>query len=494
MKVDAVIYVDDGCTEDNLMFRGAFVPDEMWKRLSSVRALNEIVFAIPHGYAGKLPEGAKSFTRNERDDTSFWKRLFSETGAEHVVRIPADSPFLDASIVNEMIDLHLKYLSEYTYSENLPQGFSCEIMGRELVESIPQSLEKMLPLGEVVRSNINQFDVELFYKEPDIRDTRISFRLSNPRDRRIMENIAEMTGDIPPYAKIRDILNSNPGVLFVGPSYVEIEITGRCELDCVFCHRTKLKNEHGDMDTALFRKICADLGAFSLPYSICLGGSGEPMMHDRFYEIMEIALSDRLCANLIVETNGIYAGANFKNFLLDRNDGRIKVIANINGLDGETYRLLHGKDYFDVVHQNICSLRDALPDTGSLYVQIMKINETEPFLDRYYDFWEKAKIPIVLQKQNTFCGLIEDRRYSDLSPLDRVPCWHLQRDLTVLADGAVAFCRQDADGVHARGNVKETSLRELWNDSLNAFLQDYKGDYRRNPDCASCDEWYTFNL
>ena len=160
MKVDAVIYVDDGCTEDNLMFRGAFVPDEMWKRLSSVRALNEIVFAIPHGYAGKLPEGAKSFTRNERDDISFWKRLFSETGAEHVVRIPADSPFLDASIVNEMIDLHLKYLSEYTYSENLPQGFSCEIMGRELVESIPQSLEKMLPLGEVVRSNINQFDVE----------------------------------------------------------------------------------------------------------------------------------------------------------------------------------------------------------------------------------------------------------------------------------------------------------------------------------------------
>ena len=73
----------------------------------------------------------------------------------------------------------------------------------------------------------------------------------------------------------------------------------------------------------------------------------------------------------------------------------------------------------------------------------MKINETEPFLDRFYDFWEKYKIPIILQKQNTYLGKIQDRNYSDLTPLERTPCWHLQRDLVVLVDGSVPLCRED---------------------------------------------------
>ena len=105
---------------------------------------------------------------------------------------------------------------------------------------------------------------------------------------------------------------------------------------------------------------------------------------------------------------------------------------------------LHGTDRFETVLQNILGLAETARDR--LYVQIMKINETEPFLDAYYDFWEKHKIPIILQKQNTFLGRIQDRRYSDLSPLDRIPCWHLQRDLYITADGGVSFCKQDVDG------------------------------------------------
>jgi hypothetical protein len=54
-------------------------------------------------------------------------------------------------------------------------------------------------------------------------------------------------------------------------------------------------------------------------------------------------------------------------------------------------------------------------------------------------------VPIILQKQNVYLGRVEDRRYSDLSPVERIPCWHLQRDLFILSDGTVGFCKQDVD-------------------------------------------------
>ena len=112
--------------------------------------------------------------------------------------------FLIVEILKEMGEIHIKYLAEFTFSENLPEGFACEIISRELVNQIPDTNEKTLPLGKVIRANINKFDVELFYKEPDIRSKRISFRLNNLRDRKIMENLYNIKKTIPSYSEIKD--------------------------------------------------------------------------------------------------------------------------------------------------------------------------------------------------------------------------------------------------------------------------------------------------
>ena len=113
-----------------------------------------------------------------------------------------------------------------------------------------------------------------------------------------------------------------------------------------------------------------------------------------------------------------------------------------------------------------------------VYIQIMKINETDEFgkendiksyLDKYYDFWEGEKIPIILQKQNIYFGRIPDRRYSDLSPVKRTPCWHLQRDLYILSDGTVSFCKQDIDGETSYGNVNICLLVKSGNRQKKSF-------------------------
>ena len=494
MKVDVLLYVEDNISDDDLLFNNYYLPDKLKETIKDITVINEIYYCIPKVYSGKLQTKKESFIRTENDDIKLWKKIFSALGSDHIVKIFCDSAFLDISLIKDMIDLHIKFLAEFTYSENLPSGYSSEIVSRELINEIPESEEKMLPLSTVIRSNINQFDVELYYKEPDIRGKRISFRSSVPSEKKIMENIYNKLGKIPGYDEINNILNNNPDLIFVGPSYIDIELTGRCNLNCLFCYRMFLDETHSDMEIDLYKKILTNMKSFQLPYSIAFGGSGEPMMHNNFYMALELALNESLIENIVIETNGIFADNNFKNFLLSYGNSKIKTIFNINGMDEKTYTAIHKENYFNTVFQNITSLRDVLTDEDSIYIQIMKINETEETLDKYYDFWEKYKIPIILQKQNTFLGKIEDRRYSDLSPIERFPCWHLQRDMSILSNGVVSFCKQDINGDSAKGNIKNDSLLDIWLNSKKHFIQNYFEKHPTKPDCKLCDEWYTYNL
>lgn len=494
MGTDAIIYLEEGIGDGDLRVLDEYAPEAILNNLSKLGEITSIHVAVPAAYTGRLKDFANVYIREETNDALFWKRFFSKSGCDHVVKLPADAPFLDMEIAREMIELHQHYKAEFTYSENLPSGFAVEILSRELVQAVPETNDGMRPLAEVIRANLNQFDVELYYKDPDIRDKRLSFRSGDPRERKIMENIRSALGRVPRYGELKDFINQHPEVLFIGPSYVEIELTGRCDLDCIFCFRKRLGAVHQDMALSTFKKILGDLREFDLPYAICLGGSGEPMMHKDFYKILDHSLSETRLKQLIVETNGIYADDNYTGFISATNDERLRTIVNINGFDKDSYSRIHQGDLFDSVCRNVLSLKERVPRVECLYIQIMKIQETEPFLDRYYDFWEKHGVSIILQKQNTYLGLIEDRRYSDLSPLERTPCWHLQRDLSILSDGRLAFCKQDVDGACARGACVSASLDALWRDSQKLFLQDYRGQFPSKPDCSSCDEWYTFNL
>jgi len=493
LKISVLMYLDSYITDEDLSFAELYLPEVLGERLRGMEEVSEVYYALPEGYSGKLDSVSGIFRITEKNESEFLKRFFNETGSDHVIKVYADSPFLDPEVIRGMLDVHISCHPEFTYSENVPPGYCCEIFSRDLVESLPESSEEHLPLSSVIRSNIHHFDVEIYYSDPDVRDTRLSFRSGNPREKVTMERMLEKHGAVPRYAEIRDVIIGNPGVLFNGPSFIEVELTGRCNLDCLFCYRKTLACEHGDMELPVFMSIVEGMRSFRLPYSICLGGSGEPLMHSQFYRVCEAALKEELLSTIVVETNGIYADDNFRSFLSTAAGGVIKVIVNINGYDRETYRALHGDDYFEQVYQNIVKLKE-VAEPGSLYVQIMKINETDTFLDRYYDFWEKTGVPIILQKQNVYQGRIQDRRYSDLSPIERTSCWHLQRDMFVLADGRIAFCKQDVDGINARGSLKDTTLPVLFECARNDFLQDYQGSYRTSPDCRSCDEWYTFNL
>jgi spiro-SPASM protein len=499
ISTNILIYADEqlaGSGIDHFYLKDVFIPELLYSKLKNSKIINKIYFSVPPSISEKFSMFENVLIRDEIDGVDgvdFWKDIFSKTTSVNIVKIYADSPFIDISIIEEMIAIHLEYLAEFTYSDNLPEGLACEIFSSDLIKLLPETNERTLQLGKIIKSNINQFDVELYYKEPDLRDKRISFRCSNPRDKKIMENIFFLSGNIPAYTEIKNIIEKNPQVVYIGPSYLEIELTGKCVLDCIFCYRKTLLLEHGDMSLSIFKKIISDMEEFKLPYTICFGGSGEPLEHPDFYKIAEMAIENSFVERIIVETNGINADSNYLSFLEGNSAGKIITILNFNGLEKESYTAIHGKDYFDTVLKNTLALNNSEKINPNFYTQIMKINETKSIIDKYYDLLEKNKVKIILQKQNIYSGSIADRRYSDLSPIDRVPCWHLQRDMYIISDGTVCFCKQDIEGKSARGNLNSQSIPEVWEKGKEAFISDYSGKFPEKPGCSSCDEWYTFN-
>jgi hypothetical protein len=119
-----------------------------------------------------------------------------------------------------MLETHIKYLSEFTFSYNLPSGYACEIISKSVIENPLANPTLTNSLCDIVKNNLNQFDVELYYKEPDLRWHRVNFKASDIRDRLVMQNIIAITKQAPPYESLQEIFDNHPEVLFTTPSYV----------------------------------------------------------------------------------------------------------------------------------------------------------------------------------------------------------------------------------------------------------------------------------
>ena len=119
------------------------------------------------------------------------------------------------------------------------------------------------------------------------------------------------------------------------------------------------------------------------------------------------------------------------------------------------------------------------------------MEESEEALESFYRYWKERTERVIIQKYSTFGGILPQRKVTDLSPIQRFPCWHLKRDLHILIDGTVPICREDVRKTTAIGNVFDEPLTEIWERQGEWYTRHIAGDY---PDlCRDCDEYYTFN-
>ncbi|EKJ86993.1 spiro-SPASM protein [Leptospira meyeri serovar Hardjo str. Went 5] len=404
------------------------------------------------------------------------------------------SPLLDSRLTETAWDRHRNFFSQYSYSENLPPGLTPTIITREFLTSLPDTLAT--DIHSYFLKNINQYDVDIFYKAPDLRQLRLDFRLSSFRSLTLIQGLLPLGEDLT-YENLLSKLKENPQLFRSAPSYLEWEIYKGCELKCTFCPRefSDLTNDGSFVSLTEVKSTISKLNEeLTSPITISLTGNGEPLLHPDFKNVVLEILKLETLSELIIET-ALYKNTESLLSLIESlnpsEKEKICVIVNVTTLKPDVYKSLYGKSELENVLVTIDKLSLILSNK-SLHVQMIKMKEVEEEIDPYFTFFEKKGINIILQKYNTFANKLPERRVSDLTPIHRDFCWHLVRDLSVFVDGSVSICKQNQTEII--GNLYKESLGAIWQKGLDFFKNSFLGEHDKIPaPCLNCDEWYTFN-
>jgi spiro-SPASM protein len=404
------------------------------------------------------------------------------------------SPLVDINLSQKAWERHKKFFSQYSYSENLPEGIVPYILTREFLATLPDHLPS--DVHSFFLKNINQYDVDIFFVPPDLRQYRFDFRINSTRNTKLINDLIAIDAGIS-YEEILPKIKASPAIFRYAPSYIEWEIYRGCELECIFCPRQFISkdNEPQILSVDSIQRVIADLdSSFYGPMTICIGGNGEPLLHPDFEEIITSILKAENVIELIIET-ALYKNVNrliaCLMSLSDLQKQKICIIVNLTTLKADVYKKLYGKDFHANILESIDRLKSVLPNS-SLHIQMIKMIEVGEEVESFFNHFEKKGINVILQKYNRFAGNLPERRVSDLTPIHREFCWHLNRDMVIDAFGNVSICKQNQKEI--LGNLVIEKATTIWEKGQSYFASTLLGRHEDIPaPCLNCDEWYTFN-
>ena len=258
------------------------------------------------------------------------------------------------------------------------------------------------------------------------------------------------------------------------PVAVGIEISGQCNLRCPECSYGSgvMTRQKGLMDIALFGKIIRELKPYL--YNINLYFQGEPMLHPRFFDFLEISRGTKVT----VSTNG--------HFLSEENSEKLarsglkRIIVSLDGMDRETYSLYRQGGEFEKVITGIEYVSQAIRSTGSslkLEIQFLVNRYNESQIPSAVRFSKEVNAVLrlksmqIINKEHIDYWLPDDekfKRYSKKNGNYTIKntlanhCLRLWLNPIITWDGKVVPCCFDKDAVHIMGDMNERSFHDIW--------------------------------
>ena len=402
-------------------------------------------------------------------------------------------PILDPLLSQELLLDHQKYLAHFTYGENIPIGFAPDFATKDFIEELPEQVPN--DLRAFVLKNIEKYDVEIFYKNPDLRQYRLNFSTANPRSQKLVQKVIQNKNTLS-YNNLEKFIQDNPEILRPYPSYFEIELSTKSPVSPL--HWPKRETENTNLDFNLILKLSEDLkeNGMKQDASIALGGLGEPTEHPRFLEILEIFLKLEQIQCVYLESCGLNLNEGLMKSIAELEQiEKLHIIIGLNSLKRDRYKEMYLTDVFDEINKNIRYIEGLNSRPYQVYAEMVRMQENDDEIEAYFARFEKSPINVLVQKYNRYIDLLVERRAANLNPLHRDFCWHLARDFYLNAFGNVLFCKQDPFANRAKSlPFVKLKVNEILEKTMSQHIASVQGKHSKiSMPCLKCDEWYTFN-
>lgn len=452
-----------------------------------------------------LSEWGPIVSRSDWTVEALLRQLQDESeGYDHIFYIWADAPLLDLELSMKMYENHRRFFADYAFADGYPRGLTPQIIKPgALAQLIELSQRHAIDPGrdylfEVLQKDINAFDLETEVAPVDQRLLRVDLTADSRRNLQQLNRIIGAGGV--DASSVQAVLQEKPELLRTLPAYVNVQITGGCPQSCSYCPYPQIGgdilNRRDEMPLEKWEALLDKISSFCDDAMIGVSAWGEPALHSRIADVVG-AVFQRPGLSLTIETSGVGWSVPVLNRIADEyrqkhggDQSRLFWIVSLDSDEREMYSSLRGPQ-LDEALAAVELLRRLFP--GQVYVQAVRMKSNEEQLDQFYQRWKNREdLQVIVQKYDSFCGFLPERKVTDLSPIERFPCWYLKRDLVVLMDGSVPMCREDLKNEYILGNVFAENIEDVWERGGEYYLQHLKAEYP--PLCRKCDEYYTYNF
>ena len=484
--------------------------------------------ALLAGTEGDFPSGLEGISVIRRPSWTVKETL--ETIAEESAGFDltyfawADCPFLDPALAEKLAERHLRYAAEYSYADGWPYGLAPELLSPGTAAILAKILGgesggpvKRDSLFTVIQKDINAFDIETEISPVDLRCHRLNLCADSKRNLLLLRRFLSggENGEIPDTAAVERIVAEKPEILRTLPAFYPVQVYGGCPQSCAICpwpqaSAVPVTERRDCMEAGRFESLLDKITAFSGDAVIDLSLWGEISLHPQKMELAEMVLRRPELA-LVMETSGV----GWKESELERcaelaqkaaSAPRasplppLSWIVSLDSADPARYREIRGAGFAEA---NGCAKKLLSLFPADAYVQAVRTAGAEDDIERFYRSWKEAAPGpenVIIQKYDDFCGMLPRRQASDLSPVERPPCWHLMRDMPVLLDGTVPLCREqiavqnNAAGAAILGNAFTEPLDLIWERGREQYAGQAGAAKKYDSLCAGCDEYYTYNF
>ena len=264
------------------------------------------------------------------------------------------------------------------------------------------------------------------------------------------------------------------------PDIVQIESTNLCNAKCVFCPRDEMHRQQGVMDMALFQKIVDECAALGVTH-VRVHNYGEPFLDRQLVEKVRYAKSKGI-AEVGMISNGSLITEELARGMIEAGLDAINISVDAAGKEVFEKTRLHLN--YDTVINNVrtlARLRDELgrkrPKLILSFVRQNNSSDEEQFIAE----WSRIADKIHITELHNWAGTLNSK--SDVS----YPCYRMWLTFTVLWDGRVSLCCADFDGRHVLGDLRSSTIAEVWNSPAYLAVRRQQLESGGPEICRTCD-------
>ncbi|MFZ5585098.1 MAG: radical SAM/SPASM domain-containing protein [Thermodesulfobacteriota bacterium] len=280
------------------------------------------------------------------------------------------------------------------------------------------------------------------------------------------------------------------------PPQLVIETTSRCNMKCLHCSHKEMRRPRADMNPALFRKIVDEVAAEMPDCEIWPTFYGEALLLGQSLWEM-LAYAHRAgCRNLVLNSNGIMlARPGMIEAVLDSPLKRF--ILSLDGFSAPVFEHIRKGGNRDKIYASVERLLALKQQRGQQYpiiqCQFSAMEENEHEMPAFKEHWLARGAEVKTRKKLTWTstGSIT-AKHIDAHPPLRIACPWGNNAAAIHQDGSLVTCAVDYEGRFKAGNVKDESIKALWQGPHWSLLRQLHREHRWDelpPICRTCPDW-----